>query len=215
MTIELVNRSVAIVAQQFNPSIFSQLWLVKHEMIGADEFEPNSLFSQNLVQVAAKQFNLLVFPQQLQLSPLVDQADEGALITKTISRITGLLPQTPYTAIGMNFIWQMVPVGESVRQFSRRLFGRTDASIYEQFRTEDALFGAYMSKGFRDWRMNLDIRPTGPEAGNEDRLQFVFNYHLDLSASEYAPATIANAITAWDEARSEALRIVESLHAGT
>jgi hypothetical protein len=215
MTFELINRSVTIVAQQFSPSIFSQLWLVKHQLIGEEEFEPTSFFSQNLVQVAAKRFTLIVFPQQLQWSPLVDQDAEGLLVSSTICRITELLPETPYTAIGMNFIWQVVPAGETVREFSRRLFGRTDSAIYHRFRDEDALFGAYMSKGFRAWRMNLDIRPIVIDGSKEDRLQLACNFHLDLTGTAEAPAAIAGAITAWDEARSEALQVVESLQVGT
>jgi hypothetical protein len=213
MTIELINRSVTIVAQQFNPSIFGQLWLVRRELMAAEEFDQSSVFSQNLVQVIGKRFNLLVFPQQLQLSPSVDQAAEGDLIPQTISKIAGLLPETPYTAIGMNFIWQMLPANESIRRFSRRLFGRTDSPLYQQFCAEDALFGAHMSKDFLGWRMNLDVRPTGTPGSDEERLQLAFNYHLDLTASQNASATIAKDIMAWNAAKSESRQIVELLRA--
>jgi hypothetical protein len=213
MSADLVNRSVTIVAQQFNPSVFTQLWLVKHEIIAEEEFESSSLFSQNLVQVTAKKFNLVVFAQQLQLAPLVEQPAEGALVSGTISRIVKLLPHTPYTAIGMNFIWHMIPTNETAQELSRRLFGRQDALVYRHFAADDALFGAYLSKDFLGWRMNLDVRPVGNQGSKEDRLQFAFNYHVDLTHSEKPADTISTMISAWDQARSAALEVVNSLQA--
>ncbi len=69
MSFELVNSNVVIAAQQFNPSVLSQLWLVDNHVIERDEFEPGSMFTEMIVQAATAEFIILITPQQLQLTP--------------------------------------------------------------------------------------------------------------------------------------------------
>src|SRR5207248_54900 len=98
-----------IAARQLNPSVFNQLWLVRNELVGEGELEPGWVFTEPLVQVRTRQFVLLVVPEQLQFVPLIEGEAVEHLIMDKVGRIVTRLPHTPYTAIGFNFVWHMVP----------------------------------------------------------------------------------------------------------
>src|SRR5215471_4775408 len=63
--------AVVIVAQQFNPSIINQLWLVRNEVLADADFQDGSLYSDLVVQVRSRLFHMLVIQEQLQFVPVV------------------------------------------------------------------------------------------------------------------------------------------------
>src|SRR3954452_10956137 len=105
MSIQLAGSNVIIAARQFNPTVFSQLWLVRNELLAEEDFGPGYLFSEAVVQMATPQFLMLVVPSQLQFSPTDQVEDQQALIRGKVGRIVERLPHTPYVAVGLNFVW--------------------------------------------------------------------------------------------------------------
>jgi len=216
MSIQLVGYNVVIAARQFNPSIFNLLWLVRNELIREDDLVPGSIFTEPLIQINTRQFALVVVPDQLQFAPLnQDPLAEGELIQQLIiakvGRIVSRLPHTPYTAIGFNFVWHMVPDDVSVRQLTRELFFKNDSVFFRQFDTDDAKFGGYASKGILGCRLRLDIKPAIVSEQGTDVIQFAFNYDKPLIAEVDAVAAVEEMLGHWDEAKTTALRIVESI----
>src|SRR5271166_1761428 len=102
---QLVGASVVITARQFNPSVMSQLWLVRQGLLAEDQMLPNFVFTDLLVQVRTQNFSLLVVPEQFQFFPQAKESEQQELIQQKVGRIVRSLPHTPFKAVGLNFTW--------------------------------------------------------------------------------------------------------------
>jgi hypothetical protein len=206
---ELVGSNVVVTANQFNPSILTQLWLVKHGVLLEEDLEAGFVFSEGVSQIQAKEFQMLIVPQMLQFVPKPGE-NEGALVEGKIGAIINALPHTPYTGIGLNITWHFTPGQEKITQLTRRLFCTNNAAPFSFFSDPDARFGSYLSKDFDVFRLKLDIKPILTKATDEpatDRLQFAFNFHKDLAA-DTAIDDCRKVLSLWDMAKREAERIV-------
>lgn len=214
MSIELVLKNVVILARQFNPSILTQLWLVRNGVLAEDEFESGCIFTESLVQVIGKHFSITAIPNQFQFVP-VPSGEEQDLISDKVGVIVNRLPHTPYTALGFNFVWHVTPEHETTKDFCRRTFFRDEQPLYSEFRSEDALFGAFMSKDFQGFRMKLDVLPRNALDSSDVHLQIAFNYHVDLTSEESRVETLVKMLDRWKQAWNESLRIVNSISHGS
>ena len=122
MPSELVASNVVLTAQLLNPTIFSQLWLVRHGIVGTDDFKQGCLFADEVSKVEAKDFSLLIVPPQLQFAPHIATEEEAELVILKIGAIVRALPETPYRGIGLNFHWHVWPQDGDGRSLSRELF---------------------------------------------------------------------------------------------
>ena len=212
MPAEQVRSNLVVTAHHFNPSVFSQLWLVRNQIVGEDDFASGCLFSDQAVNVETPEFGLLVFPPQLQFVPKVPLDCQQELVEEKVGRIVRTLPHPPCTSVGLNFVWHVKPEDGDVLVLTRGLFYEPQRRICQLFDTEDARYGAYFSKDILGCRLKLDVRPVIHQAEDEQHelLQFAFNFHLDLpqEGSDIIPA-IERQLQIWDAARSEAARIVE------
>ena len=212
MPIELAGSNLVITARHFNPSIFSQLWLVRNEIVREEEFSPGCLFSDQAVNVQSQEFGLLVVPPQMQFVPKAAADRQADLVSEKVGAIVRTLPHTPYNAIGLNFLWHVEPEHGDVPTLTRELFYDSERKICQLFDAEDARFGAYFSKDILGCRLKLDVKPVTRQTQDErrDSVQFAFNFHLELpqEANEII-AAIERQLRIWDDAAGEAARIVE------
>jgi hypothetical protein len=195
--------NIVITANHFNPSIFNQLWLVKNHIMGEDDFEGPGVFVESVSQVEGREFRLLVIPPQLQFLPRVEIKREQSIVEEKLGQIVAALPHTPYAAVGLNFIYRFRP--ESVPEFTRKAFCRSDRKVFQSFDAEDAHFGAYMSKDWHGMRLKLDIKPiTRDEDGTQvSGVAVSFNFHRDL-VMEDRVAEIKDCLAKWGAAKAQA-----------
>ena len=209
MRTELVGASAVIVANHFNPSVVSHLWLVRNGVLAEDELQQGSIFADPLVQVLAPRFALVLTPDQLQFLPASTDPDRGGLIAEKVGRIVELLPETPYKAIGLNFTYHIRPEAGDVRVMARRLFFRESIPIYREFDCEDANFGAYLSKDALGFRLKLDLRPmNGVEKSGQTVhfFQALFNFHAELEPAPGAVDRLKALLHRWSAASELAAR---------
>lgn len=95
MSIQLVASNVVVVAQQFNPSVVSQLWLVRNELATEADFRQGYVFTDSVVQLQASDFNMTLVQEQMQFIPKVDKDKEQALIEAKVGTIVSKLRHTP------------------------------------------------------------------------------------------------------------------------
>lgn len=202
--------NVVVAAQQFNPSVVSQLWLVRNEIVGPEDFLSGSVFADEFVNVNTKEFHLLVTPPQLQFATEISVPNQTDLIVKKLGLIVETLPHTPYKAAGLNFGWLLS--SEDTGRAARGMFAPTVPKLAEIFSSDDSRFGAYMSKNIFDCRLRLDIRPVTlqNEEGSTELLHFAFNYNLNLKDAENPAAEITKLLRRWGDAKEEAKRIVSA-----
>lgn len=72
MSPELASGNVVITAEQFDPTIVSQIWLAKTGLVKEDEFAQGCIFADTVAQVRAREFELLVIPDRAQFVPTVE-----------------------------------------------------------------------------------------------------------------------------------------------
>jgi hypothetical protein len=214
---ELVGSSVVVVAQNFNPSVTSQLWLVRNGVVAEGDFLPGCIFTDLLVQVRTRRFSLLFTPEQFQFVPALSEENPHALMQETIGRIIETLPHTPYRALGLNFTWHLTPDGGDVAALSRRLFFITGRPLFRDFDAPDASFGSYLSRDLLGFRLKLDVKPVSvppPATEPAQRLQLLYNFHADLPEGEQAVARLQQHFRRWGEAAEVARRSVASISEG-
>ncbi len=205
---ELSSSTAVVVARNFNPSILSQLWLVRQGIVAENDFQQGCMFLDQVSQAETPLFRLTALPQQLHLTPRCPPDDEAAVVLEKLGGIVRALPHTPYMAVGLNFLWHQVT--DNIAELTRSLFFQGGSELFEAFDVADARFGAYLSKNWRSLRLKLDIKPIQFQAGAsaQDRLLFAFNFHLDLP-NEGAVDKIIAGLKLWQEAQAESRRLVE------
>ena len=204
----LVSENVVIVANNLNPSLFSQLWLVRQGIADEEDFAPNCVFSQFVNQVFTPDFQLFVVPERLQFTLTDRSRGNSELVRNKLGCIMQKIPHTPYRAIGTNFHWLVAP--DSPRDFvnfMRDLFVKERVPIYEEFSEKNARFGAYLSKDVFGTRLRLNIKPvkSTPKAETDkihESLQLAFNFHLDLEDGEKIIDSMIKFLGEWDRMSS-------------
>jgi len=179
---------IVVTAQTFNPSIFTETWLVQNGLIPPDAMVGVRVFSPEVVQFQTASVQVLIIPPKMQLTFGI-QGDTGPLDLpqRIATRTIELLPHTPYQALGLNFDFFVAqPEGQDFGTYNRALLGGGECRLLREFLVPDAKFGRYFSKNHRGARLKLSITPVvaGPES--KDLLQFSFNFHHDVS--QLAPA---------------------------
>jgi hypothetical protein len=216
MKSELVTRNAVVTAQRFNPSIFSQIWLVKNNVVGETDFRKGSLFSDDVVKVETPNFSMLVLPQQVQVVPrsTVDTAEESKTIEETVGRIVHSLPETPFVALGLNFNWQVWSDASPFLEIGKRLFYRDGIQVLRHFNSDDAKYGTYASKNVLGFRLKLTVLPVDGELEvdgeviNQSRFDFGFNFHFDIPGVENRCELVSEQLSKWHSASVLAKDIV-------
>lgn len=182
--IENAFAGIVIVAQSFNPTIFTETWLDKNDVISADSLDGERSFTQGAAQFQSKDISVLVVPAKMEISFRIHEVSGDLEIPRKIPRRTiELLPHTPFSAIGLNFdFFVLQPQNQDFLTYNRALLGTGEYPLLKEFSETDAKFGRYFSKDYDEARLRLDIKPVkkiGPE--NIDLIKFNFNFHYDLN----------------------------------
>ena len=176
---ELTVSNIVVVADKFNPSLFSQVWLDKYEILTEKEYKGDQIYTPVFAQAQSDTFSLQVWPERLQFAYKGDEEDATDLICSKVGKIVELLPHTPYKALGINFTWH-IWIDDDLRfaDFDRSIFWNNSA-LHSSFDSEDARFGGYFSKDVLETRLRLDIKPIVKK--DKEVLQAAFNFQVDLT----------------------------------
>lgn len=176
--------NVVILANNFNPSIVSSVWLLSKGICVADDILPNSFNTPQFSQIICKDFQLLVLPDQIQFSKSANfEGDFSAVAKDKLSRILKELPEVPYRSAGINFHWFVSDPNVEMSILSHRLFYNNESKIYKEFNSANSHFGTYLSTDFSGSRLKLDIKPIIFAENNQSSIsaiQFAFNFHIDF-----------------------------------
>jgi hypothetical protein len=209
--LDLVASNVVIAAEFFNPSLFSQVWLIKNKFVAEEAFAAKgNIHSDALAKVVTDNFSLVLVPNQLQFTPRCSVQDSGELVKKVVGGIVSALEHTPYTGVGLNFVWHAGTEKDLAPKLSRDLFYRDSIELFNEFDEETALFGAYLCKDIDGGRLTLDIKPiirSAADAEKQTILQFSFNFHKDLNKNDPVPEAIAH-LKMWSDYFDNAERII-------
>lgn len=207
-TVENAVGGIILTAQAFNPSIFSETWLAKNEILSSEAFEGGRVCSPEVAQFQTSAVAVMVIPPKMQITfGLEDHEPEASQPLHIAARTIELLPHTPFTALGINFDFFVSPPEHcDFNSFNRALFGDGDSELLREFDSPDARFGRYFSKDHEAARLKLNIKPVRAGTDAKDILLFSFNFHHDvtqLDPPEKAPHLL-NALGQWASFREYA-----------
>jgi len=213
LLIENAFSGIVLTAQSFNPSIFTETWLDRNDIIRADSLEGLRVFSPEIAQFQTKEAQVLVIPPKTQITFRIHEiTGEFEIPRKIAIRTVELLPHTPYQALGLNFdFFVSFPDEKDFNAYNRTLLGTGDYQLLQEFSAADAKFGRYFSKDHGDARLRLDIKPVKGGPHNKDLLQFSFNFHHDVTRidlSERAKRLI-ELIDNWASLQNYSARLVK------
>lgn len=208
--------SVVVVARNFNPTIFTQLWLVRHNIFTEKEVQENFIFTPMAVNLTTPDCAFLAIPDRIQLGFINDTVDQPKLIDRTLGQIVSLLPETPFTAVGFNLGWTLSPkIPDEFAKINRKYFLSSEDPLAKFFQESSCRFGSYFSKDVAMGRLRLDIKPVIVPAtsGSSDALQLAFNFNLDLKEGD-KPKQVLEFLASWNTALSISSEMVETIGAG-
>ncbi|HEX3657039.1 MAG TPA: hypothetical protein VHV55_14590 [Pirellulales bacterium] len=206
----LTAANAVVAARGFNPSVFSQLWLVENGIASRDDVSKDFIYAPPLVQLTTAEFTLVVFAEQIQITPKPG-ADSGRIVQQKLGTIVDLLPHTPYVAAGLNFCWQLELPPEDLPRACRSLFFRENSSLFKFFDQPDARFGGYMSRDI-DWaRLRLEIKPAFVSLEEpKEALVASFNFNRETAGTN-AVNEIQEVLSRWKSAEETVATAIESL----
>lgn len=209
-----VDANLVLVAKHYNVSILSPFWLHEHGIVHESEFGRNQVFTEEVCQIQTDLFQLVAMPNRLQLTPNIDHVNDGNMISTRITNFVKALPHTPYTALGFNFLFYQLPV-DDVPKLTRKFFIHETNSLYKQFDTEDAHFGAYFSRDYKNLRMKLDVKPiTAVRDGvRQSGLQYGYNFNRDIQTDDIVDE-VQKTVVLWSECLQIAHEIAEESYNG-
>ena len=205
--------TIVIVAQSFNPSIFTEDWLARNGIISLDKLEGVRIFSPQIAQFQTAEVQIAVTPPTMQITlntqnPKVDIHMHQHIAIKTAT----LLPHTPFQAVGLNFEYFVAPPPElDFRRYNNKLHGTGDYKLFDEFKSNDAKFGRYFSKDYGDARLKLNIFPVQATKEKKDLLRFSFNFHHDLEKIDFQNRAkkIIQLIGTWESLYKYSNKLVE------
>jgi hypothetical protein len=210
---ELRNKNITILANFFNPSVFNSLWFVKNGILKEEDINAKTSFqSPDISQVNTSTFSLIVVLNQL-VFHVID--DNEAKSIEILNKMISALPHTPYTAMGINFVFDAPALDTDLSEYSRKLFFYPESKLHSLFNTQDAKFGVYLSKNVNGSRLKLDIKPaTISDANgsiNKEVITYAFNFHKDLN-KDNPVNDLLDLIKKWGEYKKNAEEIINVIY---
>lgn len=201
-------KNVVLIANSFNPSVFSQSWLINNQILDEKEFKPQSIFSEQIVQVVTDDLTLLVLPDQLQINANNDEISFEN-ITSKLETIVTKLPFIPYKKMGINFIHYISSLDKDGNDLTKKYFYNSQQPLYSLFSSVDSRSGICLSKNSSlGSRLKLDIKPVDLR-DSKKAIQFSFNYHFELN--DNPQNKIIEALGSWNLFYEETKKMVEAV----
>ena len=205
--------AIILTAHAFNPSIFSETWLVKNAVVNAESLVGPRICSQQVAQFETQDMQVTVLPPRMEIVFRIQGVPSGFAAPRQVAvRTVELLPHTPYQSLGMNFDYFVAqPKEQDFSAYNRALLGTGEYRLLREFSESDARFGRYLSKDHEGSRLRLDIKPVkaGPE--NKDMLKFSFNFHYSVANIEQSERAMQlhQLIGRLDAIQTYALKLLE------
>lgn len=171
--------NVVILASNCNPSIVSKEWL-RRKRVFTDTVR-NFVHTPVLSLVESDQFRLMVDESRLQFTVRKVTQDNLSALTTIPQRFVKALPETPYTAVGLNYSY-MFPGQrcdlDTILAPKRERLGELLAPTYQ--------LGATVVFAFEKFVATLTISPP---FGKQTQTRIQLNFHSNvLSLSEVEDA---------------------------
>lgn len=167
MELLLTGANIVILAKNHNPSIVSKEWLIQKKIIEGDiiNFAHTPAFSV----VETDTFSFVEDPDRLQISVKNDIQNKIGMLSKMAKSYVSELPETPYTAIGFNYLYSI----SSEKDILKHIYSVDDDKFKKLF-SENYQLGGIIKFNFNDFLVKTNLQP------NDNKIIADVNFHCDL-----------------------------------
>ncbi len=178
MGIKLVRADIVVLASAHNPSIMSPEWLRNKGLLA--EKPINFIHTPDFSLFESDSYTITLDRQRLQI--VAHSAEQDQSTVRSIARIAGgyiaLLPEIPYTALGLNFSWSMASDDE-IKAPGIELRLNPDRDWRDILEEQDLAYGGVIYARKDPYRLTITITPE-----NESNLIYKFNFHYDITGTD-------------------------------
>ncbi len=212
MNINLAVKNVVLVGE-FKASLFDKYFFIKNNITTEDDILEDSIFTPEISRLITSELHVTIMPHQVVINDIQQNSDivRATSIAKIIVGTSNLVA----SAMGINLHWFLFgDKNENIIHLTKDLFFNREEKISKNFfDTDDAAYGLYLSKTFKDARLKLEIKPatlSRIEDNIEEKvLTFVFNYHIDLNNDEDNNKLILSVLDESSQYYEESQRIID------
>lgn len=167
MELSIGGANIVILAKSHNPTIVSKEWLTQKEILVGDivNFAHTPAFSSAETDI----FSFIVDPERLQISVKKDIIENIENLPKAAKTYISELPETPYTAIGFNYLYEVTTEQKSLKS----ILSPNDEKFKRVF-SEDYQLGGNIWFRFEDFLVRINLKPV-----NDEKIVADFNFHFD------------------------------------
>ncbi|MEK7677344.1 MAG: hypothetical protein AAB676_16065 [Verrucomicrobiota bacterium] len=217
-------KSVVIVANELNLSIFKPVWLCQFDILKPEELSEGILISPAAIQIPGPTFQLVILPNRLQMTfPSSDVDATTEPLNRVLGGILRALPHTPLVGLGMNLDFFVAPAaGNTFEEWNAEHFASKVAFGVCGGAETRPRFGSYFSMQVEGMRLKVDAKPvSGVQASPQvvkaleaasEWMHFGFNYHHDLDQNASTKHAL-ELLSKWSAVVSHARSIVSQLPA--
>jgi hypothetical protein len=167
MELSLDSANIVILAKNHNPTIVSKEWLTQKEILTGEivSFVHTPAFSVTETDI----FTFIVDPERLQISIKENISENIEILSKIAKAYITKLPETPYTAIGFNYLYNIATERKSLKN----ILSPNDEKFKNLF-SEDYQLGGSIRFKFENFLVIINFRSE-----NDGKIVADFNFNFN------------------------------------
>lgn len=211
----ITEKNINLISPGIIPQIFDKYFFIKNKILQEEQILPHSVFGDLNRTIYSENYRILIGIGKLIIVAAHSDSFEDK-INKVVEMIINAANLTD-VSLGFNFDWKFfLEGGQTPEKISKALFYNDKNPVHSKyFNVDDAAFGFYASKNFKNSRLRLDVRPIsllplGSGASVQDKkhvLQFQFSFQENISADNSVPESI-QALNNFDDYFKETINII-------
>ncbi|AKB76253.1 hypothetical protein MSLAZ_2992 [Methanosarcina lacustris Z-7289] len=171
MDLKLDGMNIIILAKNHNPSIISREWLRDKKIIEGDitNFAHTPAFSV----VETETVSIVADPERLQISLKKDFQENITKLQEIADRYVEQLPETPYTAIGINYLYSIPSEKDAMKRICS-----VDEEKFGNLFPESYQLGSFIKFKYGDFLARLSLQPE------DSKIIADINFHCEVYSAQ-------------------------------
>ena len=180
MNTKLTGANIVVIASSFNPSIVSKDWIFDKGVI--NEPSENFTHTPGFSFFESEHYTMTLVPGRFQLTLKKKFQSKFAELISNTETFVDKLPETPYTAIGTNYIWQTeTSSNEVLKEKLNDIFTFKRDRFPKIFERKDVRVGITIWLNYDSFCVKLSIEP---HLETMKQILCNFNYHANIKGSK-------------------------------
>ena len=198
MKVVPIQANIVILASSHNPGIASKEWLNQKGIF--TETPTNFVHTPEFSLVETDNYSLHIDPQQLNIGLKRPNEDRLTRLSVIAGKYINALPETPYSAVGLNSNWIAQLESPDVL---KGIFITKPAHLDAIFHEGNYNIGGIVLYEYNPFRLQLAIKPD-----KDNNVSLQFNYHSDVSGVNVLSERISRFDKIIEHARDIAIKLL-------